>query len=141
MRLSMVLAYLPKTVRGMRYKWYFNTEHVPGKQWTGKHRRWRPITLTMKRNTVKRLRWEAETEKYLSTCHLSQAEEACIDEESRAKKASEEYFDRRYRARMPAHKFIQDQLDHLNINKRWADPQEYQRDIPIRKKKSYLDFK
>ncbi|KAI8502987.1 Ribosomal protein 63, mitochondrial [Branchiostoma belcheri] len=70
-----------------------------------------------------------------------QAEEACIDEESRASKEFEKIRDWNYRKRMPAHKYIQDQLEHLNIHKRWADPQEYQRDIPVRKKKSYLDFK
>ncbi|XP_068184112.1 large ribosomal subunit protein mL63 [Antennarius striatus] len=91
---------------------------IPGKQWIGKHRRPRPITWQMKRNTVKQLEREAENEYWLSRPYMTMEQENGHAAERRAlnwQKLKESKF-----ANFPKHKYIDDHLSHLRITKTWS---------------------
>ncbi|XP_076016494.1 large ribosomal subunit protein mL63 [Genypterus blacodes] len=91
---------------------------IPGKQWIGKHRRLRPITWQMKRNTLKHLDREAENEYWISRPYVTPDQEFGNAAERRALswlKIKETKF-----LNFPEHKSITEHLSHLNISKNWT---------------------
>ncbi|XP_057704739.1 large ribosomal subunit protein mL63 [Corythoichthys intestinalis] len=91
---------------------------IPGKQWIGKHRRQRPITWQMKRNTVKHLEREAQNEYWLSRPYLTIEQELGSAAERRTQnflRIKEAKFNN-----FPQHKTVTDHLAHLGISKNWA---------------------
>ncbi|NXW95152.1 RT63 protein, partial [Alopecoenas beccarii] len=93
-------------------------KRIPGKQWIGKYRRPRPISLGMKQAMIRRLEIEAENEYWLSRPYLTQEQEFRHNTEGRC--ARWEAFKNRTRSKFPEHRYISDHLNHLNVTKRWT---------------------
>ncbi|KAM5288158.1 large ribosomal subunit protein mL63 [Ctenodactylus gundi] len=91
---------------------------IPGRQWIGKHRRPRHVSEWAKRAMIRRLEIEAENHYWLSMPYLSAEQEYGHAAERRAqafqaiKEASASKF--------PPHRFVADQLSHLNVTKKWS---------------------
>ena len=92
---------------------------VPGKQWIGKYRRFRPITWQMKRNMVKQLEREAENEYWISRPYMTPEQEFGHAAERRAQRW-QDIRDNKFRRNFPEHKYITDHLSHLNTTKTWS---------------------
>ncbi|XP_066478361.1 large ribosomal subunit protein mL63 [Tiliqua scincoides] len=91
---------------------------IPGKQWIGKHRRPRFVSLQMKSNMIRRLEIEAENEYWLSRAYMTQEQEYRHNEERR--RAFKEAMVAASKSKFPEHKFATEHLDHLNVTKKWA---------------------
>ncbi|XP_074771676.1 large ribosomal subunit protein mL63 [Athene noctua] len=93
-------------------------KRIPGKQWIGKYRRPRPVTLPMKQAMIRRLEIEAENEYWLSRPYLTREQEYKHNTEGR--RAKWEAFKRLAKAKFPEHRYISDHLNHLNVSKKWT---------------------
>ncbi|KAM6094479.1 PREDICTED: ribosomal protein 63, mitochondrial [Chlamydotis macqueenii] len=93
-------------------------KRIPGKQWIGKYRRPRPITLSMKQAMIRRLEIEAENEYWLSRPYLTREQEHKHNTEER--RARWEAFKSKVTAKFPEHRYISDHLNHLNVSKKWT---------------------
>uniref|UniRef100_A0A8D0H5H7 Mitochondrial ribosomal protein L57 n=1 Tax=Sphenodon punctatus TaxID=8508 RepID=A0A8D0H5H7_SPHPU len=91
---------------------------VPGRQWIGKHRRPRRVTLLMKQNVIKRLEIEAENEYWLSQPFMTREKEYCHNTERRFAKF--EVIKSQGRLKFPEHKYAADHLDQLNVTRKWT---------------------
>ncbi|XP_013916002.1 PREDICTED: ribosomal protein 63, mitochondrial [Thamnophis sirtalis] len=93
-------------------------KRIPGKQWIGKNRRPRFVTHLMKANMIKRLEIEAENIYWLSCPYMTKEQEYRHDEENvlmlKQQRIAEE------RAKFLEHKYVAENLKHLNVTKRWA---------------------
>ncbi|XP_074672136.1 large ribosomal subunit protein mL63 isoform X2 [Strix aluco] len=93
-------------------------KRIPGKQWIGKYRRPRVVTLPMKQAMIRRLEIEAENEYWLSRPYLTRQQEYKHNTEER--RAKWEAFRRLKKAKFPEHRYISDHLNHLNVSKKWT---------------------
>ncbi|NXF87305.1 RT63 protein, partial [Eubucco bourcierii] len=93
-------------------------KRIPGKQWIGKYRRPRAVTLSMKQAMIRRLEIEAENEYWLSRPYLTLQQEYKHNTEERQARC--EAFKNRVMAKFPEHRYISDDLNHLNVTKRWT---------------------
>ncbi|XP_071591647.1 large ribosomal subunit protein mL63 isoform X2 [Heliangelus exortis] len=93
-------------------------KRIPGKQWIGKYRRPRVVTIGMKQAMVRRLEIEAENEYWLSRPYLTREQEYKHNTEERL--ARWEAFKRKVRCKFPEHRYISDELNHLNVTKKWT---------------------
>lgn len=91
---------------------------IPGRQWSGKHRRPRQVSVFAKQNMIRRLEIEAENHYWLSMPYMS-AEQEYGHAAARRAEAFEALKAART-SKFPPHRFIADQLDHLNVTKKWA---------------------
>ncbi|XP_055989011.1 large ribosomal subunit protein mL63 [Sorex fumeus] len=91
---------------------------IPGRQWIGKHRRPRFVTLRMKQNVMRRLETEAENHYWLGRPYLSAEQEHGHAAARRA--AAFEAIKAAHMAKFPPHRLVRDQLDHLNVSKKWS---------------------
>ncbi|XP_054749564.2 large ribosomal subunit protein mL63-like [Lytechinus pictus] len=96
----------------------FRSAKVPGVQFIGKHRRFRPITKYMIRNLEERLAVEEENAKHLSRPFLTKEEEYCHAQERRAR-LKEEFKTVRHFSKAPPNQYIDDHLAHLRVSKKW----------------------
>ncbi|KFQ32058.1 hypothetical protein N331_07549, partial [Merops nubicus] len=92
-------------------------KRIPGKQWIGKYRRPRAVTLSMKQAMIRRLEIEAENEYWLSRPYLTWQQEHRHNTEER--RARWEAF-KSLRTKLPVHRYIMDDLNHLNVTKKWT---------------------
>ncbi|NXT02924.1 RT63 protein, partial [Jacana jacana] len=93
-------------------------KRIPGKQWIGKYRRPRVVTLSMKQSMIRRLEIEAENEYWLSRPYLTREQEYKHNtEERRARWEAKKIL---WRAKMPEHRYMSDHLDHLNVTRKWT---------------------
>ncbi|XP_066106123.1 large ribosomal subunit protein mL63-like [Saccopteryx bilineata] len=92
---------------------------IPGRQWIRKHKRpHTTVSFHMKQNVLRRLETEAENHYWLSAPFLSAMQEfehaaVCRAATFQAIKAASE-------AKFPLHQQLADQLNHLNITKKWS---------------------
>lgn len=93
-------------------------KRIPGKQWIGKYRQPKLITISMKQAMIRRLEIEAENEYWLSQPYLTQEQEYKHNTEER--RAKWEAFKRLKQAKFPEHRYISDHLNHLNVSKKWT---------------------
>ncbi|KAB1267642.1 Ribosomal protein 63; mitochondrial [Camelus dromedarius] len=91
---------------------------IPGRQWTGKHRRPRPVSDQAKRNMVRRLETETENHYWLSRPYLTAEQEYGHAAARRA--AAFEAIKAAQAARFPAHRSLEAQLAHLDVTKKWS---------------------
>ncbi|XP_015272534.1 PREDICTED: ribosomal protein 63, mitochondrial [Gekko japonicus] len=90
---------------------------IPGRQWIGKHRRPRFVSLGMKLRMIKRLEIEAENEYWLSRPYMTREQEYRHNEERwqeirEARRAA-------LTSNFPEHKYATEHLNHLNVTKKW----------------------
>ncbi|XP_075347037.1 large ribosomal subunit protein mL63 [Mycteria americana] len=93
-------------------------KRIPGKQWIGKYRRPRVVTLSMKQAMIRRLEIEAENEYWLSRPYLTREQEYKHNTEER--RARWEAFKSLVKAKFPEHRYIGDHLNHLNVSRKWT---------------------
>ncbi|KAM8820560.1 large ribosomal subunit protein mL63 [Eudromia elegans] len=93
-------------------------KRIPGRQWIGKYRRPRVVTLSMKQSMIRRLEIEAENEYWLSRPFLTREQEYKHNTEGRW--AKWEAFKNRVSSKFPEHRYIKDHLEHLNVSKKWT---------------------
>ncbi|XP_065586426.1 large ribosomal subunit protein mL63 [Cyrtonyx montezumae] len=93
-------------------------KRIPGKQWIGKYRRPRVVTTGMKQSMIRRLEIEAENEYWLSRPYLTWKEEYNHNREARL--ARWEALKALKSSKFPEHRYVSDQLDHLNVSKKWT---------------------
>ncbi|CAN0561740.1 unnamed protein product [Rangifer tarandus platyrhynchus] len=93
---------------------------IPGRQWIGKHRRPRTVSALAKQNVIRRLEIEAENHYWLSRPFLTAEQERGHAAARRA--AAFEALKAAQVAKFPAHRRLEDQLDHLNVTRRWYSP-------------------
>ncbi|XP_061915550.1 large ribosomal subunit protein mL63 [Entelurus aequoreus] len=91
---------------------------IPGKQWIGKYRRPRAVTMAMKRNMVKHLEREAANEYWLSRPFMTKEQEWGHAAERRQQ--NWQRFKESKISNFPQHKSIADHLSHLQISKTWS---------------------
>ncbi|XP_001518944.1 ribosomal protein 63, mitochondrial [Ornithorhynchus anatinus] len=91
---------------------------IPGKQWIGKHRRPRYVNAGMKGRMVRRLEIEAENEYWLGQPYMSREQE--YGHAAARKREAFEALKAARAANFPPHRFVADQLDHLNVTKKWT---------------------
>ena len=91
---------------------------IPGRQWIGKHRRPRTVSALAKQNMIRRLEIEAENHYWLSRPFLTAEQERGHAAARRA--AAFEALKAAQAAKFPAHRRLEDQLDHLNVTRRWS---------------------
>ncbi|XP_038617841.1 ribosomal protein 63, mitochondrial [Tachyglossus aculeatus] len=91
---------------------------IPGKQWIGKHRRPRFVSAGMKQRLVRRLEMEAENEYWLGRPYMSREQEH--GHAAARKREAFEALKAAKAAKFPPHRFVADQLDHLNVTKKWT---------------------
>lgn len=91
---------------------------IPGRQWIGKHRRPRTVSSQAKQNMIRRLEIEAENHYWLSMPYLTAEQEYGHAAERRA--AAFEAIKAASMSKFPPHRFVVDQLDHLNVCKKWS---------------------
>ncbi|KGL75024.1 hypothetical protein N309_04933, partial [Tinamus guttatus] len=91
---------------------------IPGKQWIGKYRRPRVVTISMKQAMIRRLEIEAENEYWLSRPFLTREQEYKHNTEGR--RAKWEALRNSRQSKFPEHRYIKDHLDHLNVSKKWT---------------------
>lgn len=93
---------------------------IPGKQWIGKYRRPRMVSLGMIQRMIKRLEIEAENEYWLSRPYMTGEQEYCHNQERRL--AKHEAIKAAERANFHEHKYAAEHLNHLNVSKKWESP-------------------
>ncbi|XP_039111169.1 ribosomal protein 63, mitochondrial [Hyaena hyaena] len=91
---------------------------IPGRQWMGKHRRPRSVSFHAKQNLVRRLEIEAENHYWLSRPFLTAEQEFGHAAARRA--AAFEAIKAAGMSKAPPHRFVGDQLEHLNVTKKWS---------------------
>ncbi|KFO22208.1 ribosomal protein 63, mitochondrial [Fukomys damarensis] len=91
---------------------------IPGRLTIGKHRRPRFVSEQAKQNMIRRLEVEAENHYWLSMPYMSAEQEIGHAAERRAR--AFEAIKAARKAKFPPHRFTADQLDHLNITRKWA---------------------
>ena len=91
---------------------------IPGSQWIGKHRRPRAVSFHAKQNMIRRLEIEAENHYWLSMPYLTAEQEYSHAAGRRA--AAFEAIKAASVSKFPPHRFVVDQLDHLNVTKKWS---------------------
>ncbi|XP_004714882.1 ribosomal protein 63, mitochondrial [Echinops telfairi] len=91
---------------------------IPGKMWIGKHRRPRTVSHFSKENMIRRLEIEAENHYWLSTPYLTAEQEFGHAAVRRAR--AFEAIKAASTSKFPPHRFVADQLDHLNVTKKWS---------------------
>ncbi|XP_055282372.1 ribosomal protein 63, mitochondrial [Moschus berezovskii] len=91
---------------------------IPGRQWIGKHRRPRTVSALAKQNVIRRLEIEAENHYWLSRPFLTAEQERGHAAARRA--AAFEALKAAQAAKFPAHRRLEDQLDHLNVTRKWS---------------------
>lgn len=97
---------------------FLRRNRIPGKQWIGKHRRPRTVSFHAKQNIIRRLEIEAENHYWLSAPYLTAEQEYGHAAARRA--AAFEAIKALSRSKFPQHRLVADQLDHLNVTKRWS---------------------
>lgn len=93
-------------------------KRIPGKQWIGKYRQPRVVTLSMKQAMIRRLETEAENEYWLSRPYLTQEQEYNHNKEGR--RAKWEALKSSLTSKFPEHRYMSDHLNHLNVSKKWT---------------------
>ncbi|NXO04627.1 RT63 protein, partial [Rhinopomastus cyanomelas] len=93
-------------------------KRIPGKIWIGKYRQPRVVTLRMKQAMIRRLEIEAENEYWLSRPYLTREQEYKHNEEGR--RARWEAVKAQLKAKFPEHRYLGDDLNHLNVTKQWT---------------------
>ncbi|XP_048795298.1 ribosomal protein 63, mitochondrial [Lagopus muta] len=93
-------------------------KRIPGKQWIGKYRRPRTVTITMKQAMIRRLEIEAENEYWLSRPYLTRQEEYNHNKDVRM--ARWVAFKAMKSSKFPEHRYMSDHLNHLNVSKKWT---------------------
>nr|XP_047902979.1 ribosomal protein 63, mitochondrial isoform X2 [Anser cygnoides] len=93
-------------------------KRIPGKQWIGKYRRPRVVTLSMKQAMIRRLEIEAENEYWLSRPYLTREQEYNHNREGR--RAKWETLKSTMTSKFPEHRYMSDHLNHLNVSKKWT---------------------
>ncbi|KAM9205155.1 large ribosomal subunit protein mL63 isoform 1-T2 [Mergus octosetaceus] len=93
-------------------------KRIPGKQWIGKYRQPRVVTLSMKQAMIRRLETEAENEYWLSRPYLTQEQEYSHNKEGR--RAKWEALKSSLTSKFPEHRYMSDHLNHLNVSKKWT---------------------
>ncbi|XP_017403664.1 ribosomal protein 63, mitochondrial [Cebus imitator] len=91
---------------------------IPGRQWIGKHRRPRFVSSRAKQNMIRRLEIEAENHYWLSMPYMTREQEhghAAV-----RRKEAFEAIKAAATSNFPPHRFIVDQLDHLNVTRKWS---------------------
>ncbi|XP_043853859.1 ribosomal protein 63, mitochondrial [Dromiciops gliroides] len=101
--------FLTAVVRGSR---------IPGKQWIGKHRRPRKVTWGMKQGMIRRLEIEAENEYWLSMPYMTREQE--FNHSAARRRENFEAIKLAQVSKFPPHRFVADQLSHLNVSKKWS---------------------
>ncbi|XP_006988498.1 large ribosomal subunit protein mL63 [Peromyscus maniculatus bairdii] len=91
---------------------------IPGHQWIGKHRRPRNVSFRMKENMIRRLEVEAENHYWLSMPYMTVEQEYRHAAERRAQ--AFEAIKAAATSKFPPHRYVADQLDHLNVTKKWS---------------------
>lgn len=91
---------------------------ISGSQWLGKHRRPRTVSFHAKQNMIRRLEVEAENHYWLSMPYLTAEQEYGHAAERRAQ--AFEAIKAAATSKFPKHKYVADQLDHLNVTKKWS---------------------
>jgi hypothetical protein len=91
---------------------------IPGRQWIGKHRRPRTVSLLAKQNMVRRLQVEAENHYWLSMPCMT-AEQECGHAAARRARAFEA-IKAATTSKFPPHRYAADQLGHLNVTQNWS---------------------
>ncbi|XP_006085573.1 ribosomal protein 63, mitochondrial [Myotis lucifugus] len=91
---------------------------IPGRQWIGKHRRPRSVSFQAKQSTIRRLETEAENHYWLSAPFLSAAQEFGHAAARRA--AAFQAIKAAQEVKFPPHRRLVDQLNHLNVTKKWS---------------------
>lgn len=91
---------------------------IPGRQWIGKHRRSRPVSFQAKQNMIRRLEVEAENHYWLSMPYMTAEQEFGHAAERRAQ--AFEAIKAAATSKFPKHRYVADQLDHLNVTKKWS---------------------
>ncbi|XP_004577644.2 large ribosomal subunit protein mL63 [Ochotona princeps] len=91
---------------------------IPGRQWSGKHRRPRPVSAIAKQNMIRRLEIEAENHYWLSRPYLSAEQEHGHAAARRA--AAFEAIKAASTSKFPPHRFVAEQLEQLNVTKKWS---------------------
>ena len=91
---------------------------IPGRQWIGKHRRPRTVSFQAKESMIRRLEVEAENHYWLSMPYMT-AEQECGHAAERRAQAFEA-IKAAATSKFPKHRYIADQLEHLNISKKWS---------------------
>ncbi|XP_005304434.1 ribosomal protein 63, mitochondrial [Trachemys scripta elegans] len=94
-------------------------KRIPGKQWIGKYRRPRVVTLSMKRSMIQRLEVEAENEYWLSQPYMTLEQEYKHNAERRL--AKWEAVKSQAISKFPEHRYVADHLNHLNVTKKWTN--------------------
>ncbi|XP_002738467.1 large ribosomal subunit protein mL63-like [Saccoglossus kowalevskii] len=91
---------------------------IPGRQWSGKHRR--PIVMTKWRirNTVNRLERQAENDRLISKPFLTQEEE--YGHALKRKIIARAELHEVRKQTLPEHKRMEDHFEHLNVHKNWG---------------------
>uniref|UniRef100_A0A8C3D4Q6 Mitochondrial ribosomal protein L57 n=1 Tax=Cairina moschata TaxID=8855 RepID=A0A8C3D4Q6_CAIMO len=93
-------------------------KRIPGRQWIGKYRQPRVVTLSMKQAMIRRLETEAENEYWLSRPYLTQEQEYNHNKEGR--RAKWEALKSSLTSKFPEHRYMSDHLNHLNVSKKWT---------------------
>ncbi|XP_047561317.1 ribosomal protein 63, mitochondrial-like [Lutra lutra] len=91
---------------------------IPGRQWIGKHRWPRTVSSQVRQNMIRRLEIEAENHYWLSMPYLIAEQEYSHTAKHRA--AAFEAIKAASMSKFPPHRFVVDQLDHLNVSKKWC---------------------
>ncbi|XP_042541576.1 ribosomal protein 63, mitochondrial [Dipodomys spectabilis] len=91
---------------------------IPGRQWTGKHRRPRFVSSGAKQRMIRRLEMESENHYWLSMPYLTAEQEYGHAAERRAQ--AFEAIKAAATSKFPPHRYVADQLSHLNVTKKWS---------------------
>ncbi|XP_007529537.1 large ribosomal subunit protein mL63 [Erinaceus europaeus] len=92
--------------------------HIPGRQWIGKHQRPRTVSVHAEEKLRRRLEVEAENQYWLSAPYLTSEQEFGHAAARRA--LAFQQLREACTSKFPPHRFVRDQLDHLNISKKWT---------------------
>ncbi|XP_011811320.1 PREDICTED: ribosomal protein 63, mitochondrial-like [Colobus angolensis palliatus] len=91
---------------------------IPGRQWIGEHRRPRFVSLGAKQNMIRRLEIEAENHYWLSMPYMTREEER--GHAAVRRREAFEALKAAATSKFSPHRFTADQLDHLNVTKKWS---------------------
>ncbi|XP_032803661.1 large ribosomal subunit protein mL63 [Petromyzon marinus] len=89
-----------------------------GRQWAGKHRRPLRVSYNSLVKLRRRLEAEAENEYWLSRAWMSREQESGHMVEFRTS-AFRAFTREKTAARFPPHRFVNEHLQQLNVNRRW----------------------
>ncbi|XP_053419941.1 ribosomal protein 63, mitochondrial [Nycticebus coucang] len=91
---------------------------IPGRQWIGKHRRPRYVSWHAKQGMIQRLEIEAENHYWLSMPYMTAEQE--YGHAAARKAQAFEAIKAAATSKFPPHRFVADQLNHLNVTKKWS---------------------